>query len=73
MERGASPVSPTPRSGVSESTRVAQPTVPGLEYERFFTNEGVDPFDEIEWDLRAAVIGIAGVICACAVGSDLHE
>jgi len=57
MERGASPVSPTPRSGVSESTRVAQPTVPGLEYERFFTNEGVDPFDEIEWDLRAAVIG----------------
>jgi ribonucleoside-diphosphate reductase alpha chain len=36
---------------------VAQPTVPGLEYERFFTKEGVDPFDEIEWDLRAAVIG----------------
>jgi ribonucleoside-diphosphate reductase alpha chain len=57
MERGVSPVSPTPRSGVSESTRVAQPTVPGLEYERFFTKEGVDPFDEIEWDLRAAVIG----------------
>src|SRR5947208_16588772 len=32
-------------------------TVPGLEYERFFSREGVDPFDEIEWDLRSAVIG----------------
>jgi ribonucleoside-diphosphate reductase alpha chain len=57
MERGASPVSPTPRAGVSESSRGVQPTVPGLEYERFFAKEGVDPFDEVEWDLRAAVIG----------------
>ena len=32
-------------------------TPPGLEYERFFSNEGVDPFDEVEWDLRSAVIG----------------
>jgi ribonucleoside-diphosphate reductase alpha chain len=31
--------------------------VPGLEYERFFAREGIDPFDEVEWDLRAAVIG----------------
>ena len=30
---------------------------PGLEYERFFTKEGIDPFDEIEWDVRSAVIG----------------
>src|SRR5687768_7267619 len=30
---------------------------PGLEYERFFTREGIDPFDEIEWELRSAVIG----------------
>jgi ribonucleoside-diphosphate reductase alpha chain len=29
----------------------------GLEYERFFSSEGVDPFDEVEWDLRSAVIG----------------
>ncbi len=57
MERGASPVSPTPRAGVSDSSRGVQPTVPGLEYERFFAKEGVDPFDEVEWDLRAAVIG----------------
>jgi ribonucleoside-diphosphate reductase alpha chain len=33
------------------------PTAPGLEYERFFTREGMDPFDEVEWDLRSAVIG----------------
>ena len=31
--------------------------IPGLEYERFFSKEGVDPFDEVEWDLRSAVIG----------------
>jgi ribonucleoside-diphosphate reductase alpha chain len=36
----------------------AQPsTVPGLEYERVFTREGIDPFDEIEWEMRSAVIG----------------
>ena len=31
--------------------------VPGLDYERYFSKEGVDPFDEVEWDLRSAVIG----------------
>jgi ribonucleoside-diphosphate reductase alpha chain len=29
----------------------------GIEYARFFSREGVDPFDEVEWDVRAAVIG----------------
>ena len=29
----------------------------GIEYERFFTREGIDPFDEIEWEIRSAVIG----------------
>jgi ribonucleoside-diphosphate reductase alpha chain len=29
----------------------------GLEYPRVFTREGIDPFDEIEWDSRSAVIG----------------
>src|SRR5918994_1505906 len=33
------------------------PAAPGLEYDRFFTREGVDPFDEVEWELRSAVIG----------------
>ncbi len=30
---------------------------PGLEFSRFFSRLGVDPFDEVEWELRAAVIG----------------
>ena len=30
---------------------------PGLSFPRFFTDAGVDPFDEVEWDLRSAVIG----------------
>lgn len=30
---------------------------PGLEFPRFFTLPGVDPFDEVTWDLRSAVIG----------------
>ena len=32
-------------------------TVPGLEFRRFFSREGIDPFDELEWDTRSAVIG----------------
>jgi ribonucleoside-diphosphate reductase alpha chain len=31
--------------------------VPGLEFARFFSREGIDPFDEVEWDIRSAVIG----------------
>ena len=31
--------------------------VAGLKFERVFSSEGVDPFDEIEWELRSAVIG----------------
>jgi ribonucleoside-diphosphate reductase alpha chain len=30
--------------------------VAGLEFERWFTRDGVDPFDEVEWDLRSAII-----------------
>jgi ribonucleoside-diphosphate reductase alpha chain len=30
--------------------------VTGLEFERWFTHEGTDPFDEVEWELRSAVI-----------------
>ena len=32
-------------------------TAPGLEFTRYFTRDGVDPFDEIEWESRSAVIG----------------
>src|SRR5687768_15711515 len=31
--------------------------IPGLEFERYFSREGLDPFDEIEWEMRSAVIG----------------
>jgi ribonucleoside-diphosphate reductase alpha chain len=30
---------------------------PGLEFPRFFSTTGVDPFDQIDWELRDAVIG----------------
>ncbi len=29
---------------------------PGLTFERFFCHAGVDPFDEVEWELRSAII-----------------
>src|SRR5262245_18733296 len=28
----------------------------GLTFPRFFTEAGLDPFDEVEWELRSAVI-----------------
>jgi ribonucleoside-diphosphate reductase alpha chain len=31
-------------------------SVTGLEFERYFSKEGTDPFDEIDWELRSAVI-----------------
>ena len=35
----------------------AAPAPPGLTFPRFFSEEGVDPFDEIQWELRAALVG----------------
>ena len=32
-------------------------TAPGLEFVRYFSRPGIDPFDEIEWERREAVIG----------------
>ena len=37
-------------------TRVIRDVRPGLTVERFFTREGVDPFQEVEWEFRDAVI-----------------
>src|SRR5262245_63137837 len=31
-------------------------SVSGLEFGRYFAKEGVDPFDEVEWELRSALI-----------------
>jgi ribonucleoside-diphosphate reductase alpha chain len=38
-------------------SRKTAPAAPGLVFPRFFTEAGADPFGEVEWDLRAAVIG----------------
>jgi ribonucleoside-diphosphate reductase alpha chain len=50
----------TPSAAVPESPRTkARSTAasPGLTFPRFFTEAGIDPFDEVEWELRAAIIG----------------
>jgi ribonucleoside-diphosphate reductase alpha chain len=43
---------------VSQESQVqsSTPMISGLEFPRFFSHEGSDPFDEIEWELRAAII-----------------
>jgi ribonucleoside-diphosphate reductase alpha chain len=48
-------VEPTsPQTTTHPSTPVS---ASGLEFERFFSNESIDPFDEIDWEMRSAVIG----------------
>ena len=47
------PVRPDPAEGRGR----ARPATPGLTFPRFFTDAGVDPFDEVEWELRRAMIG----------------
>src|SRR6185436_7482393 len=34
-----------------------QSSTPGLDFPRFFSTAGVDPFDQLDWELRDAVIG----------------
>jgi ribonucleoside-diphosphate reductase alpha chain len=65
MERGAahgtvtSIGQVTPDSGHEDrqAQSATERATAGLEFPRFFTREGTDPFDEIDWELRAAVIG----------------
>jgi ribonucleoside-diphosphate reductase alpha chain len=52
---GATTPDPSTRARKSAEQRNAES--PGLEFPRFFTLPGVDPFDEVEWEIRAAVIG----------------
>jgi ribonucleoside-diphosphate reductase alpha chain len=56
MQRGAAPQVETtsPQTTTHPGTPVS---ASGLDFERFFSREGIDPFDEIEWDVRSAVIG----------------
>ena len=50
----------------ASDTRAVDPTVnlgagtsapPGLDFPRHFSREGIDPFDEFEWESRVALIG----------------
>ena len=43
-------------SAETTRSRKAQAS-PGLEFPRFFSTAGADPFDQVEWELRDAIIG----------------
>ncbi len=66
MQRAAAPQAES--TSTQTPTRTPAPVPPnapglepgglsGIEYARFFTREGIDPFDEVDWDIRSAVIG----------------
>ena len=65
MQRGSAPAAettaPTPMAGVAAVDTTIEATadvaIAGLEFPRYFSSGEIDPFDEIEWELRAAVIG----------------
>ena len=44
-------------SSTSRSRPPEPATELGLSFSRYFSRPGVDPFDDVEWELRAAVIG----------------
>src|SRR5215471_13434837 len=46
----------TPAEASKSKAKTTAPA-PGLTFPRFFTEADVDPFDEVEWDLRSAIIG----------------
>jgi ribonucleoside-diphosphate reductase alpha chain len=41
----------------AEAVESRKKTAPGLAFPRFFTDASMDPFDEVEWEFRSAVIG----------------
>jgi ribonucleoside-diphosphate reductase alpha chain len=55
---GQQSVGSSSAESAAESTRTRKTqTSPGLEFPRFFTLAGHDPFDQVEWELRDAIIG----------------
>src|SRR6266849_9005298 len=56
---GAASTPATTTGGTGEAARAKSKSAApaGLTFPRFFTEAGIDPFDEIDWELRAAVIG----------------
>src|SRR5262245_12832679 len=64
MERGAAREAAAGQQTQSGSTSLettraqkAASSAQGLEFLRYFTLPGVDPFDEVEWEVRKALIG----------------
>ncbi|HET7031498.1 MAG TPA: vitamin B12-dependent ribonucleotide reductase, partial [Casimicrobiaceae bacterium] len=58
MERGpAQTQSGAVESRAKKSAESTAVSVQGLEFPRYFTLPGVDPFDEVEWEIRSAIIG----------------
>src|SRR5689334_3862936 len=55
---GAASQGTMPTSVPGEAARTKKASAPvGLTFPRFFTEAGIDAFDEVEWELRSAVIG----------------
>ncbi len=54
MERGVAREAAITKKAAADVSKAA---VSGLDFPRFFTLPGVDPFDEVEWEVRSAVIG----------------
>ncbi len=48
---------PTAQPVRQEDQVEREPAKVGLEFPRYFTRPGVDPFDEVDWELRSAIIG----------------
>src|SRR5262245_10336394 len=57
VEGGATGAAPGYVEPVAEKRTKKAMASPGLTFPRFFTEVGIDPFDEIQWELRDAVIG----------------
>jgi ribonucleoside-diphosphate reductase alpha chain len=57
MQRGAAPQVETTRGETTSIRPTTSQSGPGLEFVRSFSHEGIDPFDEVEWETRSAVIG----------------
>ncbi len=49
--------SSTGNTETTETVRRKTQASPGLEFPRFFSTAGADPFDQVEWELRDAIIG----------------
>jgi ribonucleoside-diphosphate reductase alpha chain len=56
VDSGAAGVMPVASEAPRSKTKTSA-AAPGLSFPRFFTDASVDPFDEVEWELRSAVIG----------------